>query len=324
MCVFREGSENLQPTCSPSALYTAALFDTVGKEGSQSARSTVLGSYYSDKCSSYTPPAGRAACRADRTNRCYVPLRGSSCRSSYSQEALDASAYCPGTKAARRSYCMTRFVDECTGECTWSLAAANIAEAQRPALETANGGPILYGACFTTEEVNYYVSANNTLDRAKQAEWTAGIYPDLENPDTWDELAGTCSVAISTKLLNDYSNACLAVNVDDPESFTMRYRLNVSDFAASVKCQQLGCAVSFIDFTKQGIIPDGTIDLVAASGYQCVPEPEERYRLVYREATDYPLLEQLRSCSSPVAQFDRAVCESMKPSSTEDSRRRRR
>ena len=27
-----------QPTCSPSALYTAALFDTVGKEGSQSAR----------------------------------------------------------------------------------------------------------------------------------------------------------------------------------------------------------------------------------------------------------------------------------------------
>ena len=33
---------------------------------------------------------------------------------------------------------------------------------------------------------------------------------------------------------------------------------------------------------------------------QCVPEPEERYRLVYREATDYPLLEQVRARVSPV------------------------
>ncbi|KAG2436695.1 hypothetical protein HXX76_006223 [Chlamydomonas incerta] len=324
MCFFREGTEYLEPTCNSNASYTAALFNTVGKDGSPAARSTVVGAYYSAMCGSYTLPADRAACRSDRTNRCYVSLRGSTCRSSFTQEALDASVYCPGTKAAMRSNCMARFVDDCTGECTWSLAAAGVSETQRPGLETLNGGPILYGACYTTDEINYYVSANGTVNRAKQAEWTAGIYPDLGNRATWDELAGTCAVARNRKLLSDYSDACLAVNTGDPEDFTLPYRLNMSDFEASVKCRQLGCAVSFLDYTKQGIIPDGSMDLVAASGYQCVPDPEERYRLTYDEATDYLLLEQLRSCSSPVAQFNRAVCEGMKPSSIEDSRRRRR
>ncbi|KAG2441379.1 hypothetical protein HYH02_009970 [Chlamydomonas schloesseri] len=324
MCFFREGNEYLEPQCLSNATYTAYLFDLVDSAWSANARSSVTSTYYTAACARHSLPANRAACRGDRANRCYVALRGNTCRSSFTQEAVDARVSCPGTKAAKRSFCTTRFADECTGECTWNLAAAGISDAQSASYETTNGGPIVYGACFTAEEIAYYVAPNGTVNRAKQAEWQAGVFPDLGNAATWDELAGTCAVARSQWQLNQYNAACLAVNVEDPESFAMRYRLNVSDFQAGVKCRQLGCAVTYIDSTKQGIIPDGTIDLVAASGYQCVPEPEERYRLLYNEAGDYPLLEQLRACSSPRAQFDRALCEGMQPSSGEGSRRRLR
>ncbi|KAG2436665.1 hypothetical protein HXX76_006193 [Chlamydomonas incerta] len=151
------------------ALLALAIFALVATTASGF---DVMSAYYNAQCEKYqalnmTSPEGKAACRADTANRCYVvPNTGRTCTSSWGAQLLLDNMVCPGTPAYRDQQCYVKFKDECIQDpnCGWGDVAYFGGGAARdrftPVAEANAGGPINWIMCRSKE---YSCSAVNNL-----------------------------------------------------------------------------------------------------------------------------------------------------------------
>ncbi|KAG2436666.1 hypothetical protein HXX76_006194 [Chlamydomonas incerta] len=304
----------LAPGCASNPAYVASL-DDVAANGSPNAKFEVMAAYYNAQCGKYealnmTSPEGKAACRADTANRCYVvPNTGRTCTSSWgAQLALD-NLLCPGTAAYRDQQCYVKLKDECVQDpnCGWGDIAYFGGVAQRdrltPVAEAAAGGPITWIMCRSKEYLDFIMVNGTSINATARTEWGTKIATGNPDDDAdWLAKVGNCTYAITSRAGRKYSQACSAANnLVSPSGTTY---IDPADYNSTRSCIAAGCFLNWLDGVKTRARGGNVTDVF----YQCSVSPNYYYNLRYPSRFDRPLTDAYNTCGLGTG-YDRARCE---------------
>lgn len=316
VCIFRPAlTPETLPSCAPNPDFLAGFAATAQ---SALAKVDTAAAKYQALCAKHnvSTSEGKAACNADRTNRCYMSFTGH-CMSGYFDAVL-RDATCQGSAYRNTTVCYAKYKDECNGTlskpdkdgCVWSdlwwYGGADAYNASHVANEEMMGGPLIYGACGPKGQIEAAVKADGSYDVAGDSAWSDMNAGDPSNITSWIQQRGNCSYAQTALARNKYRQTC------DPFNkiiYSVVKVLNVLDYNDVKGCQAAGCTVSWTDgkvLQAQGYddIPDSVFVCAAASDYFT-------RSLYYNYPDDGKIVLAAAFCGDPAVQYDQQRCESV-------------
>ncbi|KAG2422127.1 hypothetical protein HYH02_015503 [Chlamydomonas schloesseri] len=313
-CRFLPETPIQPPGCITSSAYVASL-DRVAATGSPNARFEVKAAYYTSMCQRHealnmSTPEGKAACRADTENRCYLtPNSGRTCNSAYTNLLLANELLCPGTPNQRDARCYALFKDECVKdpECDWNPVVYYNGAANRdrftPVAEANVGAPVPWAMCRSKEYTSFVLLNETTVNQTARTYWNNKIaVGDTEDDADWAAKVGTCEYAATSRAARKYQAACIAAN--NLITSTGNQYIDPSNYNATRKCIEAGCRMMWYD----GIRSRARGNNVTDSYVQCNVEPTRYYSLMFPSRFDRPLTDAYLTCGTG-RDYDRQLCE---------------
>ncbi|KXZ47690.1 hypothetical protein GPECTOR_33g572 [Gonium pectorale] len=256
------------------------------------ARALLSGSLATYLCNgryNVSTPEGKAQCRADRDNKCFVAVR---------------------TLYFRRALCQSRFKDECLNrdQCVWSEVAWYGGKARydawRNETEANMGGPPTFGACYAKEEIDAMLDGAGNLREAEYTAWLEEI--TSSKPASIAKYRGNCPYARSSRARAVYVETCDAANKVALGEGGRVKALNTSSWEDVAACRAAGCVVEAANglwYESSGYAGDFPDVL-----YQCKIEESRIWATRLSAWQDEDLFKAYAMCHSYNLQADEKAC----------------